>query len=80
MLSPLSAMDVATSHDMFLMTTWSLPENRGYKLEPGESPAEKYLHIYRKETGEPVTTGALMWALSAALTLGAEDDTGVKCI
>lgn len=66
-------LDVASSFSMFLMTTWSLPENHGYSHLPGKNVAEKWLHIYRRSNGIPVVTGALMWALSAALTLGAED-------
>ena len=73
MRSPLSALDVATSKHILLLTTWSLPGNRGYSQNPGGTFFDKWSHIYRKGNGDLVTTGALMWALSAALTVGTED-------
>ena len=53
MSHPLSALDVATSNDIFLMSTWSLPGNLGYQRCPGRTTAEKWFHIYRKSRCGP---------------------------
>ena len=76
MRCPLSSLDVATSSEMFLLTTWSLPQNHGYRNEPGKGFYETWFDIYRTRLG---TICLFSWPKGGVfLAASAWESLGVK--